>query len=967
MIDTQFKTSYSISSFAKKLAQNNFYHTLKIHFNYIELSGNLESLTINTLSVTTSVKVNSGWFWDSLVFSSLEGETIFGGVDKNISSNLCKTINHQIKAYIKQRLMESESMLVKAATSAQKLLNNQLYIKHADAVIWFTNFEQLLIDLKYKKITKSLSENRKKELAIVNPLFEKGYSHIDELNKNFIAKQLLKYDTFFNQIEANPLTQQQRKACIIDEKYNLVLAGAGTGKTSTMVGRAGYLIQSGLAKPEDILMLAYAKKAAEEMDERIRQKLSIQNLTVKTFHSLGLEIIGKVEGNKPSIHEMATDEKVRTKFIDNQFEQLRKNADYQSLLIHYFANLIYPFKSQFEFKNLNEYTAYILENDIRTLQGEQVKSYEECEIANFLYRQGVKYQYEAKYKIDTRTPDFKQYQPDFYLPDYDIYIEHFAVDQQDRTPPFIDQSKYLAGMRWKRELHKKNQSTLLETYSYYKQQAVLTEKLESKLLAAGVTFSPLPANQLLEKLNSQGQVSEFSKLIAAILALFKSAGLSLQELSTKFANGENNARAQATIQLFEPIYDAYQYELKSTNSIDFDDMIARAIEYIESNRYQSPYLYILVDEFQDISVSRARLLKALMAQQANASLFCVGDDWQAIYRFTGSDVSLTKDFEAHFGYTATSILDKTFRFNNKIGEVAARFITENPSQIQKLIQSNTQVSTSAVSLIKTSNNEIGLDAALNAISKKTSKTASVLLLGRFSFNVPKNISTLKKQYANLNITFMTAHGSKGKEADYVIVLGLIKGKHGFPSEKITNPLLELLQPKSENFKNAEERRLFYVALTRARHHVYLMTDASKPSSFVVELIENDYPILTDEFKGNHFQDTIAQHCPSCHTGFLTARDGYSSFFGCSNYPVCKHTENACKWCGSNLITKGKLRYCENTRCDFKEPICPLCEGSLSLKSGDYGQFWGCSNYRKNSEISCRYKTKFIDLSNPSKA
>ncbi len=607
-----------------------------------------------------------------------------------------------------------------------------------------------------------------------------------------------------------------------------------------------------------------------------------------------------------------------------------------------------------------------MENDIRTLQGELVKSYEECEIANFLSRQGVKYQYEAKYKIDTRTPDYKQYQPDFYLTEYDIYIEHFAVDQYDKTPPFIEQTKYILGMAWKRELHQLHQTTLIETYSYYKQQGRLTEALDEKLIAAGVKYNPLPANQLLVNLNSQGQISEFSKLIASILALFKSACLNLQELSAKFANSENKARADATILLFEPIYDAYQNELKNTNSIDFDDMIARATEYIENGSYQSPYLCILVDEFQDISASRARLLKALMAQQAKVSLFCVGDDWQAIYRFTGSDVSLTKDFEAHFGKTATSILDKTFRFNNKIGEVASRFISENPSQIQKIIQSHTQIDVNAVSLIKTNQSEIGLEAALKAINEKVSKTASVLLLGRFSFNSPPNLNALKKQYTNLNIVFMTAHSSKGKEADYVIVLNLIKGKHGFPSEISTHPLLELLLPKVENYKHAEERRLFYVALTRARHHVYLITDANKASPFIKELVDNKYPIITDAFIGKIFQDKIANiPCPTCKTGFLTPKDGpHSSFFGCSNYPICKHTQNACKWCGSGLEIKGEYRVCANQSCDFKEPICPNCGGSLSLKNG---KFWGCSNYRKDNEISCGYTSKFIDLGSQTKS
>jgi DNA helicase IV len=210
---------------------------------------------------------------------------------------------------------------------------------------------------------------------------------------------------------------------------------------------------------------------------------------------------------------------------------------------------------------------------------------------------------------------------------------------------------------------------------------------------------------------------------------------------------------------------------------------------------------------------------------------------------------------------------------------------------------------------------------------------------------------------------MTVHAAKGKEADYVLVLGLEKGIHGFPSEKATHPLLELLLPKAEAFQYAEERRLFYVALTRARHHVYLITDGNKPSPFVRELIENRYNLLTDEFKGEGFQDTITQIvCTECQRGYMVSRDGpHGSFFGCSEYPLCNHTQRACHWCGGGLQQKGRFRACENSRCDYAEPICPICGGTLSLRKGQYGQFWGCSNYRKGAEFSCSHTEKFIDL------
>lgn len=406
---------------------------------------------------------------------------------------------------------------------------------------------------------------------------------------------------------------------------------------------------------------------------------------------------------------------------------------------------------------------------------------------------------------------------------------------------------------------------------------------------------------------------------------------------------------------------AYQQHLRDTNTIDFEDMVGRAIEYVENGRYQSPYSYILVDEFQDISASRARMIKALLAQNPDNSLFCVGDDWQSIYRFTGSDVTMTKKFEGYFGYTATIILDKTFRFNNKIGTVASKFVMQNSTQIAKQIQSHKIIEHPAVSVIKSNQDQVGLNAALSAINAKADANASVLILARFNFRKP-DLSDLKRQYSKLKLQFMSVHASKGKEADYVIVLGLEKGKQGFPPEKTTHPLLELLLPKAEAFAHAEERRLFYVALTRAKHHVYLVSDANKVSDFVKELIANRYEILSDEFIGDGFQDKIADIvCNQCKTGYMIPRDSqHGSFFGCSHFPLCNYMLSACQWCGGGLKENGRFKVCENKRCDYVEPICPKCGGKMTLRKGPSGQFWGCSHYRKDEEFSCKHTEKFIN-------
>lgn len=958
--------TYQLSDWAAQLASNSDYHAFELDIDgLVFLDSDNKKHRIDFLSMVSGVAIESGWFWDALVIRQVNGESFrFGGVDKELSKKLKSQLNNHIHGYINNFNQAFEPALNQAALDAKGLFFGQKYIRLRSAQQWLNTYQYLVLGLKRKDSRRFLKSDAVHNFKQILSILEGGQQALDRLNQQFIDQQIRKFQAFFDQVETNPLTEHQRRACVIDERHNLVLAGAGTGKTSTMIGRAGYLLKAGLAEPEQILMLAYARKAAEEMDERIKDKIAIDNLTVKTFHSLGKHIISQVEGMVPLIDKMAEDPKLRVQFVDKQVQQLLQDDRYKSRLVTYFVRFTYPYKSQYDFKSLGEYNAYILENDMRTLQGELVKSYEECEIANFLYRQGVAYQYEANYQVNTAGPDYKVYQPDFYLPDYGIYIEHFAVNEKNQTPPFIDQQSYLDGMAWKRALHQKYQTPLIETYSYLKKQGQLTDVLSEKLQAAGVKYNPIPANQLLNQLNQQGRVSEFSELMAQILTLFKAAYLNLKSFVSLAKDHEDQERMLAAAYLFEPIYEAYQQHLRDAASIDFEDMIGLAIDYVESGRYQSPYRYLLVDEFQDISASRARFIKALMAQQPDSSLFCVGDDWQSIYRFSGSDVSLTKDFEQHFGATATSILDKTFRFNNKIGEVASRFVTQNPNQIKKQINSHRSVEQSAVSLIKTNQDLVGLHAALAAISAKSAKPATVLLLARFHFKFEiLNRAELKRLYPHFTFQALSVHASKGKEADYVVVLGLDKGKNGFPSEKATHPLLELLLPPSESYGHAEERRLFYVALTRARHHVYLIANGNNPSPFVRELIEQHYPILTDEFKGDGFQDKLANiPCGRCKTGYMVPRDSrHGSFLGCSTYPLCDHTQRACQRCGSGLQTKGQFRLCENRRCDYVEPICPACGGALSLRKGRYGEFWGCSNYRKEAEMGCTHTEQGIDI------
>ncbi len=953
-----------ISLLARVFAKNIRYLIINIYQDKLVLFERLGlQQQIPLIELGKNIEISDGRFWSTLAIEIYDGQHLkLGGIDTTQCKKIISTI--QKYSYLQQKIYIKgfQPQFKLAYQDVSLIVHQQSYIRQSQAEQWFVQYDYLKKPVTHPNIDSLIDPEYRKYIPAMQQLFDKGPAFFALYNQQFVLEQLAEFKDFFDQVESQPLTQSQREACVKNEQYNLVLAGAGTGKTSTMIGRAGYLIKSAIAEPSQVLMLAFGNDAAQEMSERINTKLNIEGFTVKTFHSLGKQIITTVEGVVPEINKMAEDDRLKTKFIDQQFQLLMQQADYRALVVEYFVRFAFPYKDQFKFKSQGAYNKHLRDNELRTLQGELVKSYEECEIANFLFQQGIVYKYEANYQVNTSGPDYRRYQPDFYLPSYGIYIEHFAINEHNHTPVFIDETKYIAEMKWKRELHIKHQTPLIETYSYQKRQGTLLKELKAKLFDSAVKFEPRPNSNLLKTLNEFGQVSAFSRLLSQLLGLLKSAFVTVQDLVNKATQHEDHERLLAATQLFEPIYIAYQQHLTDTQTIDFDDMIGNAISYIESDRYLSNFTHILVDEFQDISATRARMIKALLAQRPESTLFCVGDDWQAIYQFTGSDVSITKQFEQHFDIAATSVLDTTFRFNNKIGDVASSFVMQNPAQINKQIQSFHQVQQAAVSLLKTANNNAGVEEALSLINDKVKTSASVLILVRFSHDRP-DISRLKNNYPKLQLKIMTAHGSKGKEADYVIILGLQKGKFGFPSEKISNTLLDMVLPIADTYAHAEERRLFYVALTRAKHHVYLISDGNNTSDFVRELINNDNDIIQHQPDKPHFQTKIADTpCSQCETGYMVAKDSqYGQFFGCSDFPLCTHTLTGCEWCHSHLIENGDFKLCENPKCNYVEPICPDCHGKLKLRKGQYGPFWSCVNYRSDSEFSCTYKTKFIDL------
>lgn len=793
-------------------------------------------------------------------------------------------------------------------------------------------------------------------LSVIKEFSEDSERIRQEANQKFIPFELEAYKDYFDQLEKYPLTTAQREAIVTHENNVRVIAGAGSGKTSVIVAKAGYLLKKGFYSANQVLLLAFNRSAAEEMKERIENTLDA-HIKASTFHALGLKIISSVEREKPALAKVAEDENSLKDLIREIIAELLNDPKTTKLISNYFQSFFAPYHSEFDFENMGDYYKYLKGHGFLTLNGEHLKSYEEVEIANFLCLHGVEYEYEIDYPINTASVSYRQYKPDFYLPEYDIYIEHFGVQRNQSVAAHVNRQQYLDGMKWKRSIHQQYNTDLIETYSYQKIEGTLIDTLEKELIARGVKLQLIDPERILNKLNSTNQFDPLTNLMATFLNHFKGGCYTIDKVRDQAkARGVESKRFDAFLTIFENVLAKYEEHLTKDGAIDFNDMINLAAEYVEEGKYLSPYRCILVDEFQDISTSRARLVKALRNQDLNHRLFCVGDDWQAIYRFAGSDIAIMREFSKEFGYAETVALDRTFRFNNRIEEVATSFILKNPAQIKKKIEAHAQVDEARIIVHRPeSKTEDIFIEVLREIQRRDNgenPKTSILLLGRYNF-LRDGLSWSKAnfEFPNFDIKFKTVHSAKGLEADYVIVMGMNEGRYGFPSEIVDDPILNAVLSESEDYPHAEERRLFYVALTRARHAVHLVIDRASPSSFFSE-IKNSHGLV--ELLGAAGIEAI--NCPSCKTGELVQRTSeYGVFYGCSHYPLCEYRVDACKKCGYGLLVKNQVRgyfKCNNSNCGHIERPCPRCHtGRLVERKGKFGPFMGCTNYYSHG---CNY-------------
>lgn len=881
------------------------------------------------------------------------------GCKRSDATEFVLVANAEWKRHFAKQVNQAEEELRTLAEAIERLKQPRRYPAACLINPFLTRAKKVLSELPVEIPEGILTARQQESLEAVMNFHKSPVSKREAAIQAFIKAELDASADFFDTIESNPLTPEQRLAVVTDEDASLILAGAGSGKTSVIVAKAAHLIQRGIRQPDEILLVAFGKDAADEMASRIEQRTG-KSVKAMTFHALGYGIIREVEKGTPALAPHASDDvQFRSLLRDILINDIAKRPDLAVLLLKWFSEFYFPYKSEWDFETQDEYFQYVEAHELRTLQGDLVKSFEEWEIANWLYLNGIAYKYEPDYEHELPANTRKAYTPDFLLTESGLYIEHFGVrkmrgpngEERLTTASFVDCDSYLEGMGWKRKVHEEHGTTLIETFSYERVEGRLTEALAEKLKPY-IELSPIPPERVFSQLSEMGQIDTFTQTLGTFLRHFKNSGITIEQCRERAKESKNMARGLAFLKVFEPLFEAYQDRLGQR--IDFEDMIACATDHVKAGRYVSPYHHLLVDEFQDISEGRARLLCALKELHNDARIYGVGDDWQSIFRFTGADIHLMRDFGKQFGGVfadATDVhsivdLGRTFRSVDKIAFAARSFILKNQSQIKKQVIPASSTSAPAIKIVHYGfrTEDVALRSALDEIYKSAAgKKTSVLLLGRYHFVKPDNLFELSKSYPGLSVRFMTVHASKGLEADHIVVLRATSDKMGFPSEIVDDPLLDLVLPKPEDFCHAEERRLFYVALTRARKTVTILTDRQKPSAFVRELLDDPtYGVMQFGAAG------IAEHrCGACGGRMLaqTSKNG-REYFICEHRRLCGEMLPPCSACGKDLPNPVKgntgMLVCS---CGAVYPECAECsDGWLVQRAGRYGEFLGCVKY-----------------------
>ena len=620
------------------------------------------------------------------------------------------------------------------------------------------------------------------------------------------------------------------------------------------------MIEEGI-NPEKILAITYSNKAAEEMQIRLKEKFNITKVNVNTIHSFANSIV-----KEESDYKLSTVEPNEiTNIVEEGYNQfLNSSQEFRENFYKFLSHRNDEYINEDDFEEKTEFLAKMRSKKYETLKGEKVKSRAEKAIANFFFLYNIKYQYEKIASWADKSDDKVVYQPDFYLPEYDIYLEHLGLNRKNEVPEWFEWSseEYLAKIDWARSQFKKHNKTLLETFDYDYQEGNLESILKKKLRAKRVKFKKRSFEEFINSVsdvNSYSLIDDYKEFISTA----KTNNVKVDQVEELLTRGFEKqyyfAKSAAML------YKYYEDYLEENRKIDFNDMIYKAAAILKENpkKYQNRYDHLLVDEFQDVSLGHIEIIKQFFEENSKVKLFCVGDDWQSIYSFQGSDPKYFIDFEKYFGRSAKTYLVDNYRCPESVLKAGNSLIDNNKHKIEKKVNANNPVETIPKLHIVSDNNRYKhrlTSYTVNLVKKylaEENKPKDIMIICRYDGAAPfleaikeklkaDGISYIGKgdDYYNSEsngqrpenaVSIFSVHQSKGREADNVILLHMVQDDNfSFPAVDKESKLIEPVKLNKINHLE-EERRLFYVAITRASKNLDILTQSNNMSPFVREI------------------------------------------------------------------------------------------------------------------------------------
>lgn len=921
---------------------------------------------------------------------------------------------------------------------------NKNFIPKFEAVFWWDYATYAQTKKLYEEYADRYKTWNQWEIIIdeeISKFFKDRNNYRIRYNKNYIQECKSSYKQMFVDLDESNhgLTDKQLDAVFCDEDAILVNAWAGSWKTKTLESKIAFLSHIKNIDIKDMLIITYSKKSQEDMFMRINStidKLWVESRGLKknvvTFHAYGKSIIDKYNSQFTSDgaiwewwnHKQVIDDIGQSKIIDEAMQKVRSDSIFSKLISDYLLFYTPIQVSVEQFDNLNDYYKHNKRN-LRTLIKDNnkynvsVKSYWEFLIANYCVSKWLNVQYEPSWHqyIDD-TWYTKSYKPDFYLPDYKIYIEYFWVDKNNNTAPEINAKDYTTRMN-KKILDHKNAWNILIDIRYADLQRwveFFLKKLDDELTKYNVEYTTISIDELYAK-HLQWWINWLTRTLQTFLSLYKESWKTIEDLSAKVDTFDllNIIRNKLFIRIFEVFFNHYQSLLTDKNMMDFWDMIYLSIKLLDQWLVSKQFKYILVDEFQDISSARTQLILETMKCWKNTKVFCVGDDRQSIYQFAWSNANIFINFNKYFWYTEHITLDKTFRFNQWISKVSWAFVMENPSQSRKELQAiNNEVEDKIWIIQKDEHRLLTFQALLDDMDKDMTQRlklkSKIMYLSRYSLkkqtekgddsfitfirnhfersplikdntillterdkNIEyddtytlldaKNFKKYKWTYVEWkdNVIYfftkshmyevhtMTIHKSKWLEWDYVIVDYVNEWWWlNFPSDIEDDPILQIITSESQElYKFAEERRLFYVGITRWKHKCYVLYNHKKESLFIKNIIDVDKK--SDDktiqiFKHKHQEDhSLLDYynkpkCPKCNWMMMNWEDTniWCVQRYCINYKHnCWYKEREINWrivwsiecygCGWYMTIKKNNKTNEFFRWCSNYPTCKCTE------------------------------------------